>query len=182
MIRLNFEIKTKLLVAGLALVTTLIVAGAIWPTARDIYGINRDTIDLKTYLEKKYKSTLDLRQSAQQIGEIEKQAAIFSRALYRRGDELRLITFLEDTAARHNLTQKIEAPDLGQTVSQTIQLSLALEGQYQDILRYLSDLESSDYFLNTTRLRVNETGGRPADNQIKSPVSLQIDLQLYVSE
>lgn len=180
--RFNFETRTKFLVTGFALVVILIVGGAIWPTARDIYEINRDTINIKTYLEKKYKSTVDLRQSAAKIEEVKKRADFFSEAVYRRGDELKLITFLENVASKNKLTQRVQSANLDKPENQTVQLFLILNGAYADALRYLSDIEASNYFLTIARVQIDQAGGRLDPTTPSTAVNLEIDLQLYVAE
>ncbi len=180
--RLNFENKTKLIALAFALTVGAIIAGTIFPAARDIRNINRATLDLKTYLEKKYENALDLRQSAKQIDEIRIHAADFSAALYHRGDELKLITFLENAAAKNNLTQTIQAPNLDKPEEQIVRFSLSLNGQYNDALNYLTDLETAPYFLTIRRLQISNAGNKVVGKTIIKNVSMDIDLQLYVAQ
>src|SRR3989339_385788 len=181
--RLNFETKTKIFVTGLGIIMVVVIVGAILPTARDIYGINRDTLNLKNYLDQKYKNVMTLRRSSQKIDDIKKQTDIFSATLYHHGDELKLITFLENTATNNKLTQKIQAPNLDKPENKIIKLSLSLNGAYPDILKYLSDLEKAPYFLVLNRIQVSTASERiKRDVAVPANLNLDLEMQLYVSE
>lgn len=183
--RLNLENKIKLVVIGFSLTVAAIIGGAILPTARDIYDINRETLDLRNYLEQKHKNALGLRQSAEKINAAKQQTGIFSAALYRAGDELKLITFLENTAAKNNLAQKIQAPNLDKPENKIIKFSLNLNGQYRNILEYLSDLEAAPYFIIINRLQLSDasrnTSRSSAPNNNFDSINVDLDLQMYVS-
>lgn len=180
--RLNFEIKTKLIALGFGLVTTAIVAGTILPTTITIKTISQETSDLKIYLEKKYQNAIKQRQSTKQIDNIKNETKTFTKYIYHRGNELQLITFFENIAAQNKLTQQIQAPGLDKPENQTLKISISLNGAYYDALQYLSDLETAPYFLVINRLQITSGVGRQKVAALTPTINMNLELQLYVAQ
>lgn len=81
--------------------------------------------------------------------------------------EIDFIRFLEDTAEEHSIQQKITLGEPGSGQSK-MAVSLNLQGQFEDFLAYLIDLETSDYYINILSFRVN-SDGRPKTVIIPEP-------------
>jgi len=73
----------------------------------------------------------------------------------RTGDELKFITDLEKIAERNNLTQIIDF-DNGQLKKKTeikiIPINITLKGNLLNIMSYINQLESLDYYINFTQI------------------------------
>ncbi|MCX6785973.1 MAG: type 4a pilus biogenesis protein PilO [Candidatus Komeilibacteria bacterium] len=75
------------------------------------------------------------------------------------GQELKLITDLEQLAATHNLTQKLNlSPDRVNYSDQleALTLSLELKGGFNDLLAYLADLSQRRFSLNVNAISLTQ--------------------------
>jgi Tfp pilus assembly protein PilO len=180
--RLNTEKQTIVVVSIFSGIILLIVLGIIVPTAQYIKHLNDETTTLKNYLEKKYETTANLRSSIKKIEEIKMAVNEYSQYFFKSGDELSLITALENIAAKNKVTQKIENSNLDQKASGLIKVSLSVNGEYEKTLKYLSDLEKLNYFINVERLQLTSAGTKPGESASSTQTNLYLDFSLYVNQ
>lgn len=180
MMRLNFEKKVIIHVLFFVAVIIIIAGAIIWPTVNYIHTLNRETYDLRIYLEKRYESTKNIRYSRQKAEEIKNEVNDFSSMIFTAANQLNLITTLENIAARHDITQKIDNLNLDQAAHQLI-LSLNIEGEYLDSLRYLTDLEKINYFLQVEKLAWTPVFDRNEQNS-STKIKMYLGLKLYVND
>jgi len=176
--RLNFEKRVTFHVLFFCVVITLIAGAIIWPTVIYIRNLNRDSYELRVYMEKKYESTKNMRFSRQKTAEIKEEVQGFSKLTFRSTDQLELITTLENVASQHNITQKIANLNLDND-TKFLTLSLSTVGSYDDSWRYLADLEKTNYFLQIDKLAFSPIFERTEQS---SSTKMLIDLKLYVNE
>lgn len=180
--RLNIEKQTIVTVGVFSGVILLILLGVIIPTAQYIKRLNDETTELKNYLERKYETTAHLRSSIKKIEEIKLTVDEYSQYFFRPGDELLLITALENIANKNKVTQKIENSNLDQKSSDLIKVSLLISGDYEKTLGYLSDLEKLNYFLNIEKVQISSAGTRAGESVSTTPTNLYLDFSLYVNQ
>jgi|SRR3989339_1564302 len=178
MMRLNFEKMVIFRVLFFGAIITAIAGAIIWPTISYIHALNQETHNLRTYLEKRYESTKHIRYSRQKADEIQKETGDFSSVIFKTADQINLITTLENIAARHKITQKIDNLNLDKSSSQ-LTLSLNIEGGYLDSLHYLTDLEKINYFLQIEKLSWTPVFNRQEQS---SSVKMYLGLKLYVND
>lgn len=178
--RLNTEKKTLLILTIFGLVTFGITAGIIYPTVYQIKTLNKETEDLRQYLEKKFESTQSLRTSKQKIDEMRLASSEYENYLFYRGNELKLITELEALATNNNLTQKINSSDLDKPVGNAIHFSLTLSGDYKNSLNYLNALEKSNYFFIIKNIQI--TSAFSPQNSNPNAITMNLDILLYASK
>lgn len=166
------------MVATLTLAIAFITGAVIVPTIKHIKELNRGTYELRLYLEKKHERTRNLRSSLKQIAEIKKETADYGRHLFRSGNELYLITTLENIANKNSVAQRINGSNLDNITANRLTMSFSLTGNYANILAYLNDLESLPYFINTTRVFIAPGAER---NGAANQTVLNLDISLYVS-
>lgn len=174
------EKRILILIGGGFLLALVIIAVVLIPTIRSIQQANRQVYELRLYLEKKYERSVHARAAIKQIEQIKVSMVGLEKYLYHRGDELKLITLLEDLSNRHHVTQKIVASNLDAPSNQRVSMNLNLIGSYRNILEYLQSLEKADYFISVNRLYLSsfvERGNPTADPQ----TSLDIEFTLYVT-
>lgn len=180
--RLNIEKQTIVIVSVFSGIILLIVVGVIIPTTQYIKRLNDETTTLKNYLEKKYETTAHLRSSVKQIEEIKLAVTEYPQYLFKPGDELILITALENIANKNKVTQKIESSNLDQKASDLIKVSLSVNGKYENTLKYLSDLEKSNYFINIEKIQLTNAGTKPGESTSSTPTNLYLNFSLYVNK
>ena len=161
-----------------ALLIIIIIGTILVPTTNYIRQADKDTFQLRQYLEKKYERSRSARASSKEIGLIKDEIPKFDQYIFHAGDELRLITLLEDIAADDDVTQKIGTNNLDHITNQHAEISLTLTGSYKNVLTYLADLEKLPYFITITHLSWSAAADQTNSN--KSFVSLSIDFTLYV--
>lgn len=176
---LNTEKKTILILGIFSTITLVIIFGVIFPTIRYIQNLEHETAGLREYLEKKYENTKTIRTSKKKIEEIELVVAKYPDYLFYYGDELKLITFLENLANSNQVTQKIDNSNLDK-LGDAVTLSLTVNGDYQNILKYLSALEKGNYYFVITNLQF-ASAFSPQNNNPNATI-MNLDLILYVNQ
>ncbi len=180
MLAFTHEQKIIGLVAALSLMVVAIVAGIVYPTITYINRVNQDTLNLRIYLEKRYENVKKMHNSREKVSEIKETVARYNQYLFYPGDELLLIIYLENLANSHQVEQKIDSTNLDKPDKRRIDIALTLTGNYQSLLRYLSELEASDYFFNVTQLHWSAAAsgdGRLSQAQMRIQLSLYVDQQ-----
>ena len=177
---LDITKKTVLLVIALALTVVFIIFGVFVPTIANIKNTTADTDSLRTYLEQKYEQSINNHVTRNKIKEIKESSAGFSAYVFKKGDELTLITYLENLAAKYNLNQSISNSNIDKMPAKYIDISLDISGDYVKVLEYLSDIESSDYFLNVEQLQFTPAFDR--SGQPTQSTDLNLTLGLYASQ
>jgi len=179
MVSLSREQKIITVVSVLFVLTIAIGVGIIYPTVSYIMKINQNTLDLRLYLERRYENVRKMHNSLQQVNEIREKVANYDQYLFHPGDELALITALENLSARHQVEQKIDSTNLDQANKKQVNIGLTVTGGYNDLLDYLSDLESFNYFLNVTQLHWSALF---ADGSEATKYQIRLQLSLYVNQ
>jgi len=180
--RLNIEKQTIVTVGVFSAIILLIVAGIIVPTAGYIKKLNDETTNLKNYLERKYESTVHLKSSIKKIEEIKSIVDEYPKYFFRPGDELVLITALENTATKNKVTQKIENSNLDQKNIDQVKITLSVSGDYENVLNYIADLEQLKYFINLEKIQITSGGTKPGSTTSSAPTNLYLGLNLYVNK
>ncbi len=175
--KMSLEKKIISLVAGFALLSLVLIFGIIWPTITRIRELERETYNLRVYLEKRYQKTINLRSSLKKIEQIKSETRIFPEHLFRAGEELKLITALEGIAAKNMVTQRIISSNVDKITNQRLNISLGISGAYHNVLRYLTDLENMNYFI-TVQLVQLSAAIEPTTHA--EATSMNLDVSIYV--
>lgn len=159
----------------------LIIFGVLTPTLIGIKKTSEESYKLRLLLEEKYQQSLNSRITKKRLDEIKDAVANFDAFIFKSGDELKLITFLENLSSKHNLVQSINSSNLDKVGNNRIaNISLNLKGRYPDALRYIAELESSDYFINIQQLDLTPVFTK--EGNASEAVNLNIATEIYVSE
>lgn len=176
---LSLEKRTILILTIFLLSNIVIIAAIIFPTTGYIKSLSNDTGDLRQYLNKKYETNHSLLNYKQKNEEDKTEIEGFKKYLFFKGDELQLITKLENLSDHYHLNQKINNTDLDKP-GNTIHVSLTITGNYPDILQYLLALEKDVYFLQIKNLHLSPGFSNPTDNP--QAAILNLDLVLYAAK
>lgn len=177
--RISFEKKLLLTILCLAAFALVVVFVIIVPTLNHIKEMDRQTYNLRLNMERKLKQSIDARSSIQQLEHVEKSAASLPLHLFTAGQELALVTLLEDLAATARVTQKINSSNLDVITNNRIVLSLTVSGSLEQCLIYLKNLEAAPYFINVTKAQITPETAPGGGNSTRA--ILQLDLSLYVN-
>lgn len=178
---LDLTKKIIIWVSSLSLLTLVIVFGIFVPTLSYIKKTSDESYKLRLFLEQKYEQSLRSRITRKKLEEIKNSTADFYPFLFKSGDDLKLITFLETLAAKHNVTQTI----LNSTIdkignAKMISISMNLSGNYNDILRHIAEMEAADYFIYINRMQFTPNYTKNGEPTPASNLSLTIEL--YVNQ
>lgn len=180
MTSLNQEQKV-LTIIGIGVTAALVIVGAVLvPTIRSVQQSNKEVYDLRLYLEQKHDRSINARMAVKQIDTIKESMSGLEKYIFKSGDELQLITLLEDLSNRHEVVQKIKSSNLDAIANQRITMALNLTGTYRSMMNYLQALEQADYFVSLNRLSMTTFADRskPGANEL---VSFDVDITLYVA-
>ncbi|MFH1226251.1 MAG: type 4a pilus biogenesis protein PilO [bacterium] len=156
----------------------LILAISIYPALKEMKSITKETNLIRKDLEIKYQKGQRIKQTTQDLKKIEPSINQLSRAYLKEGDELKLITTLEQLAQQNNLEQKINLEFKNQeTKGQAIlaPIQIILNGDFASILKYLSALEQLDYSINLNNFifrQADKAQFLPAAENIPPPLDL----------
>lgn len=170
---MNLTIEKKLIfgLCVLGLTITTIGGVIIYPTIKQIYQINQETTSLRAYLERRHDNIMSLKFNKVKISEIKETVAGFLNYFYYPEQELKLINELEILALNNNVSQKIENFEAS---NKHTKITLDINGPYENVVKYLFNLEKLPNFLNTEQIYLS---GQDKPNQ----VNLRLDLNLYVN-
>lgn len=177
---LDLTKKTILLVGSLSLLAIVIIFGIAVPMLRSIKKTSDESYRLRVLLEQKYEQSLRSHITRKKLEEIKNSTASFYPYLFKSGDDLRLITFLEALSAKHKINQTITNSTLDKIGNgNTISISINLSGTYNNALKYIAELESADYFIYISQLQFSPTYNRAGE--AASDTNLNMTLELYVN-
>ena len=141
----------------------LMIVFVVYPAFAKIIAIKTEISQEKAQLEKKLSIGLNTKIIKEELETVEKSLSVLDSTVLNKGQELDILTFLENSAAKNKLTVKSLKPDFShKTVGPSIdKISLALDvsGNFNDILRFLSDLDSSSFYLATDELSLYSDKG-----------------------
>jgi hypothetical protein len=179
--RLDLTKRIIVVVGALSALALLIIFGIFVPTLSYIKKTSDDSYKLRVFMEQKYQQSLRSRITRKKLGEIKSSISKFDPFLFKHGDELKLITFLENLSAKHNITQTINNSNLDKVnAGQIASISMNLSGNYLNILNYIAELETSDYFIYVNRLQLTPAYAR--NGEPISTTNLNITIELYVNQ
>ncbi len=180
LIRLDLTKKIIAWVSILAILTLVIIFGIFVPALNYIKKTAEDSYKLRVFLEQKYEQSLRSRITRKKLTEIKSSISKFDPFLFKSGDELKLITFLENLSAKHNVAQTISNSTLDKVTSGRVaNISMGLSGTYSNILKYIAELETSDYFIYINQMQISSSftkSGEPTPT-----TNLNLTIELYVN-
>ncbi len=177
---LDLTKKIIIWVSALSLLVLIILFGIVVPTLGYIKKTSDESYKLRMFLEQKYEQSLRSRITRKKLEEIKSSIANFYPFLFKPGDELKLITFLEVLAAKHKITQTIANSTLDKIgSSQIVSISMNLGGSYTDILKYIAELEASNYFIYINQMQF--TPGYIKTGETAPTTNLNLTIELYVN-
>lgn len=178
--KIDLTKKTIISVSILSSLALIIIFGIAFPTLTYIKKTADESYRLRVFMEQKYEQSLRTRVTRKKLEEIKNTTADFYPFLFKSGDDLKLITFLENLSAKYDITQTIVNSSLDKNGNaSTISISMNLEGNYNNILKYIAELESSNYFIYIKRLQL--APGYTRSGETTPTTNLSLTIELYVN-
>ncbi len=120
-------------------------------TANKIIELKKQINIQYAKLDKLYKQGKLIKKIKLEFDKIKPEIALLDNALLRQGDELVLITTLEDVASKYNLEQYISMGELPQNNIKDITripITVTLNGNFVDVIKYIKELEEQPFYIN----------------------------------
>ena len=105
---ISLQKKLTIFIVGILLLGFLILFLVILPSLRHITNLKESVGLTEKFIEEQYLRTKHLKRSVRSIGEVQKQVEKFYLSLINQGDELKVITSLENLAQKHSIDQDID--------------------------------------------------------------------------
>lgn len=161
--------------------TLLLMAGIFYINLK-IQNTKNKINEFLISLETKSCRTEDLRSALTKIRDTQQKVEQYNSFLFRKGNELQLITDLESMAIKNNVSQNIINSNLDNAASNILEITLDITGSFENALNYLLTLERHPYFLTVENMEFYPTGEPTKEMNLSSPVNLRLHLSLYASQ
>jgi hypothetical protein len=150
--------RTHSLWRQFALLTTLLAIGCLsigifvlYPTLTHMYALSTDIRGLQSEREKEYTNTQAMRRTLRELDTVTAEVSQYANMAITTGDELSIITELEQLALEHSLSQTLGA-SYQATPDKEVRLpyytfTFVLNGSFEDSMAYLRTLETRPYYV-----------------------------------
>ncbi|MDO9509809.1 MAG: hypothetical protein Q7J14_00810 [Candidatus Magasanikbacteria bacterium] len=160
----------------------IVVAFGIYEVEQMIQTKDTEIKEYLQELERKSRGSQNLKEALARVRNTKITMSDYNRYIFHSGNELNLITDLENIAIKNKINQKIESSNLDNITNNTVILTLRISGTYSNVLNLLADLENYNYFLQINSLDFNPVYSlKDPNNAEGSLVELRLILNLYVN-
>lgn len=153
------EKKFLILIGGVVLIFILIGGLIIYPQYRQIKETNGQITSLREQLETKYERAKQYHKSQTNLASAKKLTEAVNRNFIKKGEEIKLITILEEKAESYGLKQELNLNSnynkLANKLS-TIGLEITISGNYKDALAYLGFLQRNTFYLSIDQVTITK--------------------------
>ncbi len=181
--KISLSKKLFLSLTILVVIILCICVTILYPTIKTIISLGSDISKIQQNLEEKYEISQKLRRSLQEIDKVEKNTVLYSQAFIKKGEELEVITALENIATENNITQNMdmvlvntEGKDKS-ALPQYYKISFVTNGFFSDQIAYLDALNKLPYYVIIQNLNLEKRNKK--ENE-KNPLALTFEARIYV--
>lgn len=176
---MNHTIKKPIIFLVITLFANIVlIVGAIIILGRISVQSNAISAQV-TSLNKRNLSTEDLRDSLAKIKAVSSHIDNFDQFLFPTGEELSLITDLENIALQNKIIYRIISSNLDNYENNRIDIILNVSGPLSNIVKYLSDLETYKYIVSIQKIEFSPTGSLKQENSAQIDANMRLILSLY---
>jgi len=159
---MKVKLPIQHLVKYIILITTLILVLIFFvlPNYNNLESIYLNLTKEAQTLESKYIAGEGLEKSSNDYNQISDQLPTYESLFIKRGEELLLVTNLENLADKYNLTQQL---DLGLTKTEInkniiqVPFNFILEGTFDNFILYLTSLYQMPFNLTIQNIDIKQT-------------------------
>jgi Tfp pilus assembly protein PilO len=170
----NLTSRNKLLIylATATIINAVIFYFILWPSVNQISTTRNDILNLKIDSENKITREKNINDLNGKIKKIEPELEKINNTFVSQNRELEFITALEGLEPKNNVKQTLNInlnnPEKGDVFSK-VPVNIDVTGSFVNLMNYLADIESLNYFINITSLSFkraapdSDSTSRPAD-------------------
>jgi Tfp pilus assembly protein PilO len=176
----NLDIKQKIATTIVVLVGVVFLSlyFFVFNTIQDINELRNEIISEKIEIEKKINREKNLSNLSIKLKKIESQSNKIENIFLMKNNELEFIKTIEDIAAYNNVSQNINLlPGKDEKKIHKTIVNLNLEGNYENILNYIIDLESLTQYINITNLNISAQDNKEPEED--SRIILNISAETF---
>ncbi len=170
-----------------------ISVGIIYPSVKKIFKLRQGISQIQSEVDQKYTNAQKLRRTMRELDSIKSQTEIFKQATVKVGNEIQIITELENLATKHNIDQTlnislggVSTKKAGTTnhppLSQYYELSFLNNGTFADQVNYLQDLEKLSYYLIIKNVKFENRQNKSNTDDDQTLVTLSFSGIIYVEQ
>ncbi len=151
-----------------------------YPSIKEIKNLSNKIEEQRSQLEQLYIRGKNIKQTLQQYREIKPTVSNLDNIYIKRGEELKFITTLENTANEQSVDQepKLVSPPVNST-SNTLQLELTTTTSLNRIIKYIMGLEALDYYINIDTVRLSKASNSASATSVSPNLSTLFLATLY---
>ncbi|OIO07068.1 hypothetical protein CO115_01205 [Candidatus Falkowbacteria bacterium CG_4_9_14_3_um_filter_36_9] len=162
--KIIFNISISIIL--MVLIVYFVIINSILNIKKMSEEINKNKIDL----EEKFNRGQSITELSKNISKIQQQLSVFDKIFIDKNNSLDLITTLENSADKYNITQKINlsVPENKDTSKDKtyiiVPITLETSGKFSDQMNYLINLETLNYQININSIKMNSSLNKNSDN------------------
>jgi len=187
---ISLQKKLIFFIISILSLVILITIFIIYPAVKQILTLQKSVANTESYLEEQYTKTQYMRRSIRELDQITQSVKKFKNAGIRKGDELTLITQLEQLAEINHLNQNLDIAEgkikndkpeeekqpNNQTTKPFYSLTFVNSGTFFDHYNFFKSLEELPYYLIIKSIQFE----KPAKNTTTStPVIARFNATIY---
>lgn len=181
------SIKNQMIIyaSGYTLVFASILYFVLLPAVKDIKNIRAQILSHKIEMELRMARDKNISKVNDKLTVIEPQLSILNKIFISPNREIEFIMELEEIAAKHNISQKININPAGAKQENSYKknaVEISMQGSYYNIINYFSDLEKLSYYINITNLEITSGAAdksRDAEGSESSRVNVKFIANTY---
>ena len=158
----NLSIRNKMIATFLAysLLIFFIIYFIIFPRVKFIRENGREIIERRVFLEEQYIRARNFKENNEEMKLVDADIQKLDEVFVNYDNDLQFIETLEKIAIDNNVNQKISLGAIkNEEISEfeKITLEISANGNFLNIMNYLIDLETLNYYINISSLDIFES-------------------------
>lgn len=173
----------KIIITSLGVILTSlgIFYFIITPTQKKIKNLKNEILIQKINFEKNLEEVRNSNKINEQFSKITPDLEKLENTSINKNNKLEFITTIENIAHKNNLIQKIDLTPAGNIkIFEKTKLSLTLSGEYMNFIKYLSDINKLDYYINIQSIEISKISSpKTMEQQKESNLHIKINADTY---
>ncbi len=192
--RLTAKKQIFILLSTITILAMAIIILIVIPTTKSIVELSKHTSETQEIIEQKYQRAKLLKKSSHSLADAESIISKYETAALKKGQELEMITLLENMAEDYKIEQTLsvnyvedgllQGTPRNNSAKTNIKTPLYIfsflnHGEYQDQLKYLRALERLPQYLIIENIQWNH---RSQGSEGQNYVTLRFDAKIRINE
>lgn len=169
--KITTQQKFLILIGAFVVLGVVITLFVVLPAIKEINYLNQQVTHYKTDLERKYQERFNVRQTIDDLKNAKDLLPAIELSFIPKDGEINFVESLEKIADKYNLSQqmgfKVDSRKKNKFLT-PLDITLTLEGNLYNVLKYLEELEEQDIYINFKEILMNQ--GRTFETHLKGTV------------